>query len=699
MRRIIIEDINTIYDELEKLRNVTDDAIEIVLADEVDVKNISNSIAMDTKNYIKYTSGRCVVWGIRGAGSSTEEIAITFPITLLRADYNITLTAQGTSALQLNAAKFNASTITTSGFSYSPQGWGGSATSATTSQANWIYWKVEGWWREPQTMENAIDSFIYERLDAFDFNQIANDMYNLNALEIGALQYFWSTPSDSWALWGGTILADVEYPDYAAWVDKHDPTLRVDEEHCKTPGTAGDFLRSVGYGDDVVGTHRDDAIRNINGSYTFRGVYGDNGSSVGLQGVYNAFKSSENKQETSWGTAMGNTAATINIVFNASDSVPTSDENRPVYTACNLYIKVKSSSGDLNSVVLEKLSNNDIIVLDGETGEIHINPTPAELEEFKAKKQKFDNYKAELLKLIGTKSESVDGVEIEICANIGSPNDVAAVNKNDAEGIGLFRSEFLYMDGHRLPTEDEQFEAYKAAVEGLNGKRVIIRTLDVGGDKEIPYLNIPKEENPFLGYRAIRVCLAETDMFKTQLRALLRSSAFGKLAIMFPMIISVKEIIDAKKLLAECKAELIAEGHTISDDIEIGVMIETPAAIMVGDMLAQEVDFFSIGTNDLTQYILAADRMNTKIAYLYDTLNPAVLRAIKQIADYAHNAGIWIGICGEAGADTRLTGFFMAIGIDELSVSPGAVLEVRKTVQSINVAEEKKKLDEFLTNC
>ncbi len=225
---------------------------------------------------------------------------------------------------------------------------------------------------------------------------------------------------------------------------------------------------------------------------------------------------------------------------------------------------------------LEKLSNNDIIVLDGETGEIHVNPTPAELEEFKVKKQKLDNYKAELLKLIGTKSESVDGVEIEICANIGSPNDVEAVNKNDAEGVGLFRSEFLYMDGHRLPTEDEQFEAYKAAVEGLNGKRVIIRTLDVGGDKEIPYLNIPKEENPFLGYRAIRVCLAEIDMFKTQLRALLRSSAFGKLAIMFPMIISVKEIIDAKALLlAECKAELIAEGHEVSDDIEIGVMIET----------------------------------------------------------------------------------------------------------------------------
>ncbi|OOB79277.1 MAG: phosphoenolpyruvate--protein phosphotransferase [Epulopiscium sp. Nuni2H_MBin001] len=340
---------------------------------------------------------------------------------------------------------------------------------------------------------------------------------------------------------------------------------------------------------------------------------------------------------------------------------------------------------------MNKLNNGDIIILDGSTGEVLINPSEEVIAEYRQKRQAIEEYKKSLLALIGTKSVTRDGREIEICANIGSPKDVPAVLENDAEGVGLFRSEFLYMDSAVLPTEDEQFAAYKAAVEGLGGKRVIIRTLDVGGDKEIPYLHIPKEENPFLGYRAIRVCLVETDMFKTQLRALLRSSVYGKLAIMVPMIISVDEIRATKKLIKICKDELIAEGHKVSDDIEVGIMIETPAAVMVADMLAKEVDFFSVGTNDLTQYILAADRMNPKLAHLYDTRNPAVLRAIKKVAEDAHNAGIWIGICGEAGADTRLTGFFAAVGIDELSVSPGSVLEVRKTVQSISVEEEKAK--------
>ncbi|OON96665.1 MAG: phosphoenolpyruvate--protein phosphotransferase [Epulopiscium sp. Nele67-Bin005] len=340
----------------------------------------------------------------------------------------------------------------------------------------------------------------------------------------------------------------------------------------------------------------------------------------------------------------------------------------------------------------DEIQEGDILILDAKKGEIIINPSEAEIEEFKKKQAEFEAYQQELLKYIGTESVTSDGQHIEICANIGRPSDVPAVLENDAEGVGLFRSEFLYMDSPEMPTEEEQYQAYKIAVEGLGGKRVIIRTLDVGGDKEIPYLNIPKEENPFLGYRAVRVCLEMKDLFKTQLRALLRSSVHGKLAIMIPMIISVDEVRRSKELIAECKAELLAEGVAVSDDIEVGIMIETPAAVMVADLLAKEVDFFSVGTNDLTQYILAADRMNPKIADLYDTCNPAVLRAIKKVADDAHEAGIWIGICGESGADTRLTGFFAAIGIDELSVSPSSVLEVRKTVQSINAAEQKANL-------
>ncbi|MEG0012608.1 MAG: phosphoenolpyruvate--protein phosphotransferase [Clostridium sp.] len=342
---------------------------------------------------------------------------------------------------------------------------------------------------------------------------------------------------------------------------------------------------------------------------------------------------------------------------------------------------------------MRDLKNNDYIILDGKVGNIYVNPTPEEVKFWTTKKKEHEAYKQSLLTLVGTKSMTKDGIEIEINANIGSTKDLEGALENDAEGVGLFRSEFLYMDSDALPTEEEQFIAYKTVLEGMNGKRVIIRTLDVGGDKEISYLKIGKEENPFLGYRAIRVCLDQVEMFKTQLRALLRASAYGRLGIMIPMIISVDEVKASKALVEECKAELLHEGMSFSDTIEIGIMIETPAAAMVSDLLAREVDFFSIGTNDLTQYILAVDRMNAKISHLYNAHNPAVLRAIKMVTDNAHAAGIWVGVCGESAADLSLTETFAAIGIDELSVSAGSVLELRKKIQSIDVSEAKKSLN------
>ena len=341
---------------------------------------------------------------------------------------------------------------------------------------------------------------------------------------------------------------------------------------------------------------------------------------------------------------------------------------------------------------LTKIKNDEIIILDGKNGKAYLDPTEEMLASWKEEQEKYKNYKEELQKLIGTENKTLDGVHIEINANIGSPDDIAKVLENDTKGIGLFRSEFLYMDGTALPTEEAQYEAYKKVLEAMED-RVIIRTLDVGGDKELPYLNIPKEENPFLGYRAIRVCLDQPELFKTQLRALLRASVYGKLGIMFPMIAVVDEIKAAKALLEETKNELIAEGIPVSDDIEVGMMIETPAAALVSDLLAKEVDFFSIGTNDLTQYTMAVDRMNSKIAHLYDTHNLAILRSIKMVADNAHKAGIWVGICGESAADTALTEIFLAIGIDELSVSAPSVLEVRKKVQQIDTRKAKEALN------
>jgi phosphotransferase system enzyme I (PtsI) len=274
-----------------------------------------------------------------------------------------------------------------------------------------------------------------------------------------------------------------------------------------------------------------------------------------------------------------------------------------------------------------------------------------------------------------------------VYCNIGSPEDVDAVLSNDGGGIGLFRSEFLYLNSSTYPTEDEQFEAYKAVLSGMSGKEVIIRTCDIGADKQIDYFELPKEENPALGMRALRISLTRPGFFRTQLRALYRASAYGKLGIMFPMVTSVWEVRETKKLIEDVKRELRKEGLPYSDHVEIGIMIETPAAAILSDRLAKEVDFFSCGTNDLTQYTLACDRQNNDLGRFYDPHHPAVVRLLKMVVDNAHRNGIWVGICGELGADLEMTETFLAIGIDELSVSPRAVLPLRQKIRSINTAE------------
>lgn len=335
------------------------------------------------------------------------------------------------------------------------------------------------------------------------------------------------------------------------------------------------------------------------------------------------------------------------------------------------------------------LSEKDTVILDGTSGQIIVNPDQNTLNQWKEKQQQHEAYLKELKSLAGTPNCTKDGVHIELNANIGSVNDIAAVLQNDTKGIGLFRSEFLYMDSPEMPSEQTQFEAYKEVLEAMS-ERVIVRTLDIGGDKSLPYLDIPAEDNPFLGYRAIRICLAQQDIFKIQLRALLRASVYGKLGIMFPMIATVKELKQAKEILEQCKKELTNEGIKISEDIEVGMMIETPAAVMVTDILAKEVDFFSIGTNDLTQYTIAVDRMNSKIADLYDPQNLSVLRMIKTTVDNGHANNIWVGICGESAADTELTELYLAMGVDELSVTPSSIFEVRKKIQQVTVSKARK---------
>lgn len=337
--------------------------------------------------------------------------------------------------------------------------------------------------------------------------------------------------------------------------------------------------------------------------------------------------------------------------------------------------------------LLEKIKDGDMAAVDGYTGEVFIDPDEKTLAEITAK-QKSDLEKKELLKsLKGKENITLDGTKVNIFANIGSVDNIGAVLVNDAGGIGLFRSEFLYLENSDYPTEEQQFQAYKKVLESMAGKKVIIRTLDIGADKQVDYFNLDKEENPALGFRAIRICLTRPDIFKTQLRALFRASAFGNLGIMFPMITSVSELEKILAICDEVKAELKESNIEYSEKTEIGIMIETPAAAIISDRLAPMVDFFSVGTNDLTQYTLACDRQNPKLEEFCDTHHEAILRLIEMSAKNAHANGAWIGICGELAADTTLTETFLRMGIDELSVSPSYVLKLRDTVRNINLSK------------
>ena len=326
-------------------------------------------------------------------------------------------------------------------------------------------------------------------------------------------------------------------------------------------------------------------------------------------------------------------------------------------------------------------------IIDGQTGEAVVEPDEAERERL-LKKQAKEKALGELLnQLKGKPNETIDGRNVMVYCNIGSPADIDTVLQNDGGGIGLFRSEFLYLQGSDYPTEDEQFEAYKTVAERMGGKRVIIRTLDIGADKQADYFHLEKEENPAMGLRAIRICLTRPEVFRTQLRALYRASAYGKIAIMFPMITSVWEVQEIKRICRNIRAELAEEGVPMADKVELGIMIETPAAVMMSAELAREVDFFSVGTNDLTQYTLAVDRQGVGLDRFFDAHHPAVLRMIRMAAENAHAAGIWIGICGELGADAELTETFLSMGIDELSVSPSAVLPLRSAIRSIDTTK------------
>lgn len=325
--------------------------------------------------------------------------------------------------------------------------------------------------------------------------------------------------------------------------------------------------------------------------------------------------------------------------------------------------------------------NGKMAVIDGFSGEFYIDPKPEILEKYQAKKEEQEAHRRLLAEQKGKPTVTKGGKAIKLFANIGSVSDLPAAMSNDAGGIGLFRSEFLYLESEKYPTEDEQFKAYKMVAETMAGKKVIIRTLDIGADKQVDYFDLDKEENPAMGLRAIRICLTRPEIFKTQLRALYRAAFYGNISIMFPMIISVSEIHKIKEMIKEVKAELKEQGIPYKEDVELGVMIETPASVMISRELAKEVDFFSVGTNDLTQYTLAIDRQNSKLDEFYDPHHPAVLAMIRMAAENAHAEGKWIGICGELGADLELTEEFLKMGLDELSVSPSMVLPLRKKIR------------------
>ena len=343
--------------------------------------------------------------------------------------------------------------------------------------------------------------------------------------------------------------------------------------------------------------------------------------------------------------------------------------------------------------------DGDIIIVDGLSGDVFLNPSEEVVAEYRAKAEAFAAQQAEWEKLKDSKTYTKDGHQVELAANIGTPKDLEGVVHNGAEGVGLYRTEFLYMDSHEMPTEEDQFEAYKAVLEGMNGKPVVVRTMDIGGDKELPYLPLPHEMNPFLGYRAIRISLNEPEMFRTQLRALLRASVYGKLRIMFPMIATLNDFRGAKALLEEEKAKLIAEGVAVSDDIQVGIMIEIPAAAVLAHQFAKEVDFFSIGTNDLIQYTMAADRMNERVSYLYQPYNPSILTLIKHVIDSAHKEGKWAGMCGEMAGDQTAVPLLVGLGLDEFSMSASSVLKTRSLISKLTLSDMQALADKAINEC
>ncbi|WP_144522842.1 phosphoenolpyruvate--protein phosphotransferase [Bacillus pumilus] len=333
------------------------------------------------------------------------------------------------------------------------------------------------------------------------------------------------------------------------------------------------------------------------------------------------------------------------------------------------------------------VKNNDLIIVDGISGDVIIQPSEDEVKAYQKKYEDYLAQKAEWAKLVDQPTVTKDGVHVELAANIGTPEDVKGVLENGGEAVGLYRTEFLYMGRDQLPTEEEQFDAYKTVLEKMEGKAVVVRTLDIGGDKELPYLQLPKEMNPFLGYRAIRLCLEEQEIFRTQLRALLRASTYGNLKIMFPMIATLSEFREAKAILLEEKEALVAAGTDVSDSIEIGMMVEIPSTAVIADQFAKEVDFFSIGTNDLIQYTMAADRMNERVSYLYQPYNPAILRLITLVIEAAHKEGKWVGMCGEMAGDEIAIPLLLGLGLDEFSMSATSILPARTQLRKLSKEE------------
>lgn len=400
------------------------------------------------------------------------------------------------------------------------------------------------------------------------------------------------------------------------------------------------------------------------------------------------------------GAAADGIAADEPVIIVADDLAPSEtvqmDKSKvlsfvTVHGSLNSHTAILARTMGIPALVATDIAEADALdgryaVVDGAAGKLYVEPDEETTGMLEQKKKEFQEQKELLETLKGKENITLDGKKIMLYANIGNSKDLATVIQNDAGGIGLFRSEFIYLERDHFPTEEEQFQIYKQVAQTMAGKRVIIRTLDIGADKQCDYFEMEKEENPAMGCRAIRICLTRPEIFKTQLRALFRASAFGKLAVMYPMITSVSEVRRIKEIVAEVCAELDAQGVAYGE-VEQGIMIETPAAVMISDLLAEEVDFFSIGTNDLTQYTLAIDRQNTKLDEFFDPHHPAVLRMIQMVVDHAHEKGIWAGICGELGADPELTQTFLKMGVDELSVSPGRILTLRKIIRETNVSQ------------